>query len=90
MTFAELQAVIPASPATIRKDLEGARKIRRTRSRAHGGVMDKRYVRSEITSDERMLRNVPAKRAIAALAATLIPSGASVLIEAGSTCLEDR
>jgi DeoR/GlpR family transcriptional regulator of sugar metabolism len=52
--------------------------------------MDKRYVRSEITSDERMLRNVPAKRAIAALAATLIPSGASVLIEAGSTCLEDR
>jgi len=41
--------------------------------------MDKRYVRSEITSDERMLRNVPAKRAIAALAATLIPSGATSL-----------
>lgn len=89
MTFAELQGRHPCLACNNKKGSEGARKIRRTRSRAHGSVMDKRYVRSEITSDERMLR-VPAKRAIAALAATLIPSGASVLIEAGSTCLEDR
>ena len=34
------------------------------------------------------LRNVAAKRAIAALAATFVPPGASVLIDAGSTCLE--
>jgi DeoR family fructose operon transcriptional repressor len=87
MTFAELQAVIPASPATIRRDLaelEDSGEL----IRVHGGVMDTRYVRSEITFDERMLRNVPAKRAIASLAATLIPSGASVLIDAGTTCLE--
>ena len=87
MTFAELQAVIPASPATIRRDL-GELEESGELIRVHGGVMDTRYVRSEITFDERMLRNVPAKRAIAALAARLIPSGASVLIDAGTTCLE--
>jgi DeoR/GlpR family transcriptional regulator of sugar metabolism len=87
MTFAELQKVIPASPATIRRDLaelEDSGEL----IRVHGGVMDTRYVRSEITFDERMLRNVAAKRAIASLAASLIPSGASVLIDAGTTCLE--
>jgi DeoR/GlpR family transcriptional regulator of sugar metabolism len=87
MTFAELQAVIPASPATIRRDLaelEDSGEL----IRVHGGVMDTRYVRSEITFDERMVRNIPAKRAIAAMAATLVPSGASVLIDAGTTCLE--
>jgi DeoR/GlpR family transcriptional regulator of sugar metabolism len=39
--------------------------------RVHGGVTDTRYLRSEITFDERMLRNVPAKRAIAALARSI-------------------
>jgi DeoR family transcriptional regulator, fructose operon transcriptional repressor len=87
MTFAELQAVIPASPATIRRDL-GKLEQSDQLIRVHGGVMDTRYVRSAITVDERMLRNVPAKRAIAALAARLIPAGASVLIDAGTTCLE--
>ena len=56
--------------------------------RVHGGVMDIHYVKSESTFGERRLGNLSAKRAIAALAATLIPSGASVLIEAASTCLE--
>jgi DeoR/GlpR family transcriptional regulator of sugar metabolism len=87
MTFAELQEVIPASPATIRRDLAELEKSNEI-IRVHGGVMDPRYVRSEITFDERLLRNVAAKRAIAALAARLVPSGASVLIDAGSTCLE--
>ena len=70
MTFSELQAIIPASPATIRRDLaepeESGNMIR-----VHG-VMDTRYVKSEITFDERMVRNVSAKRAIGALAARLI------------------
>jgi DeoR/GlpR family transcriptional regulator of sugar metabolism len=77
MTFAELQAVIPASPATIRRDLGELEKSGEL-IRVHGGVMDTRDVRSEITFDERMLRNVPAKGRFAALAATLIPPGASV------------
>jgi DeoR family fructose operon transcriptional repressor len=87
MTFAELQAVVPASPATIRRDLAELEETGEV-IRVHGGVMDTRYVKSEITFDERMMRNVPAKRAIAALAATLVPPGASVLIDAGTTCLE--
>jgi DeoR family transcriptional regulator, fructose operon transcriptional repressor len=87
MTFAELQAVIPASPATIRLDL-GKLEQSGELIRVHGGVMDIRYVRSEIRFGERRVGNVPAKRAIAALAASLIPSGASVIIDAGSTCLE--
>jgi DeoR family fructose operon transcriptional repressor len=87
MTFAELQAVIPASPATIRMDLRELEKSGEL-IRVHGGLMDIRYAKSESTFGERSLRNVPAKRAIAALAATLIPPGASVLIDAGSTCLE--
>jgi DeoR family fructose operon transcriptional repressor len=87
MTFAELQKVIPASPATIRRDLAELEKTNEI-IRVHGGVMDPRYVRSESPFDERLLRNAAAKRAIAALAATLVPSGASVLIDAGSTCLE--
>jgi len=86
MTFSELQAIIPASPATIRRDLaepeESGNMIR-----VHG-VMDTRYVKSEITFDERMVRNVSAKRTIGALAARLIPPGASVLIDAGTTGLE--
>jgi DeoR/GlpR family transcriptional regulator of sugar metabolism len=87
MTFAELQAVIPASPATLRMDLGELEKSGEL-IRVHGGVMDIRYARSEITFGTPKLGNIPAKRAIAALAAALIPSGASVLIDAGSTCLE--
>jgi DeoR/GlpR family transcriptional regulator of sugar metabolism len=86
MTFAELQAVT-ASPATIRMDLGELEKSGEL-IRVHGDVMDIRYAKSESTFGERRLRHVPAKRAIAALAATLIPPGASVLIDAGSTCLE--
>jgi DeoR family fructose operon transcriptional repressor len=87
MTFAELQAVIPASPATIRMDLGELEKSGEL-IRVHGGVMDIRYARSALTFGEPKLGNVPAERAIAALAATLVPSGASVLIDAGSACLE--
>jgi DeoR family transcriptional regulator, fructose operon transcriptional repressor len=87
MTFAELQTVIPASPATLRMDLGELEKAGEL-IRVHGGVMDIRYARSEITFGQPRPGNVTAKRAIGALAATLIPSGASVLIDAGSTCLE--
>ena len=67
MTFAELQAVIPASPATIRRDLGELEKSGEL-IRVHGGVMDTRYVRSEITFDERMLRPTrkPAMNTVAA------------------------
>ena len=54
----------------------------------HGGVLDPGYVRSEISFDERVQRHGSAKKAIALAAAALIPEGATVFIDAGSTCLE--
>jgi DeoR/GlpR family transcriptional regulator of sugar metabolism len=87
MTFVELQRLLKVSPATLRRDLtemEQAREI----IRVHGGVLDPGYARSEISFDERLLRNRAAKKAIAAKAVSLVPSGASVFVDAGSTCIE--
>lgn len=87
MSFADLEQVIGVSPATLRRDLselEASGDI----IRVHGGVLDPAYVRSETSFDERLLRNQAAKQAIAATAAALVPSGVSVFVDAGSTCLE--
>jgi len=87
MNFADLQRLLKVSPATLRRDLtelEQAREI----IRVHGGVLDPSYARAEISFDERLLRNRAAKKAIATAAAHLVPPGASVFIDAGSTCLE--
>ena len=87
MNFVDLQRRLKVSPATLRRDLtelEQAREI----IRVHGGVLDPGYVRSEISFNERLLRNRTAKKAIAAAAARLVVPGASVFIDAGSTCLE--
>jgi len=87
MTFVELQRLLKVSPATLRRDLtelEQAREI----IRVHGGVLDPGYARSEISFDERLLHNREAKKAIAVKAVSLVPSGASVFVDAGSTCIE--
>jgi DeoR/GlpR family transcriptional regulator of sugar metabolism len=87
LTFAELQKRIKVSPATLRRDLsdlERAGDVIRT----HGGIMCPTYVRSEVSFDERLVRNRVAKASIAAAACKLVPSGATVLVDAGSTCLE--
>jgi DeoR family fructose operon transcriptional repressor len=87
MTFAELQRHIDVSPATLRRDLGDLEKSGDV-IRVHGGILDPGYVRSETSFDERRERNRPVKAAIAAAAASLVPSGATVLVDAGSTCLE--
>jgi DeoR family transcriptional regulator, fructose operon transcriptional repressor len=87
LTFAELQEHIAASPATLRRDLselEAAGDV----IRVHGGILDPGYLRSEASFDERLVRNHAAKTAIAAAASRLVPEGATVLVDAGSTCLE--
>jgi len=87
MNFADLQDRIKVSPATLRRDLAeleaGGDLIR-----VHGGVLDPSYFRSEISFDERVLRQRSAKKQIATAAAALIPAGASVIVDSGSTCLE--
>ncbi|HEY5892508.1 MAG TPA: DeoR/GlpR family DNA-binding transcription regulator [Chthoniobacterales bacterium] len=85
--FADLQKALKVSAATLRRDLtelEAAGDL----IRVHGGVLDPAYARAEISFDERMRRSHAAKRSIAAAAAALIPLGATVIIDAGSTCLE--
>lgn len=87
LTFSELQEEIKVSAATLRRDLtelESAGAI----LRVHGGVLDPAYVRAEVSFDERLLRNSHAKKSIAYRAAALVPSGSTVLVDAGSTCLE--
>jgi DeoR/GlpR family transcriptional regulator of sugar metabolism len=87
MTFAELQKHIEVSPATLRRDLSELEKSGDV-IRVHGGILDPAYVRSEISFDERLVRNRSAKAAIASAASRLVPAGATVLVDAGSTCLE--
>ncbi|HEY0801104.1 MAG TPA: DeoR/GlpR family DNA-binding transcription regulator, partial [Steroidobacteraceae bacterium] len=87
LNFADLQKRVNVSPATLRRDLTELEKVGEI-IRVHGGVMDPSYVRSEISFDERLFRNSSAKKAIAAKAGSLIPRGAVVFVDAGSTCLE--
>jgi len=87
LNFAQLQEMVNVSPATLRRDLTDLEKSGDI-LRVHGGVLDPSYVRAEISFDERLLRNRSGKKDIAALAVSLIPSGASVFVDAGSTCLE--
>jgi DeoR family fructose operon transcriptional repressor len=87
MNFVDLQRLLKVSPATLRRDLaelETSREI----IRVHGGVLDPGYARSEISFDERLLRNRAGKTAISEAVASLIEPGMSVFIDAGSTCLE--
>ncbi|MGH7942244.1 MAG: DeoR/GlpR family DNA-binding transcription regulator [Limisphaerales bacterium] len=85
--FAALERLVHASPATLRRDLAELEE-RGEVIRVHGGVLDPAYVRAEMSFDERIVRNGAAKRAIAAVAADLVPPGATVLVDAGTTCLE--
>jgi DeoR/GlpR family transcriptional regulator of sugar metabolism len=87
MTFAELQQLVKVSPATLRRDLAEL-ELAGDVIRVHGGVLDPGYVRTEVSFDERVVLNSSAKKAIAAAAALLVPSGATVLVDAGTTCLE--
>jgi DeoR family fructose operon transcriptional repressor len=85
--FAMLEKLVKVSPATLRRDLAELEKNGSV-IRVHGGVLDPSYVRTEVPFDERIVRNGRAKKAMAMAAAQLVPSGATVLVDAGTTCLE--
>lgn len=87
VTVDQLVAAISASPATIRRDLikldqEGVI------SRSHGGVTLNRFIPAQPTTVEKMQRNRVEKQAIAQAAASLVKSGDSVVLDAGTTMLE--
>ncbi|MDW8844801.1 DeoR/GlpR family DNA-binding transcription regulator [Erwinia sp. MMLR14_017] len=87
VTVDQLVAAISASPATIRRDL-----IKLDRegviSRSHGGVTLNRFIPAQPTTLEKMQRNLAEKQAIALAAASLVKSGDSVVLDAGTTMLE--
>ena len=84
---AELADLLNASKVTIRSDLDAldhAGKLRRT----HGGAVAlSRHVTVSL-QDRRINVNADAKRRIGSLAATLVPDGASIFVDSGTTALE--
>ncbi len=87
MTVLELQQALDVSPATIRRDLsemETAGKVIRVR----GAVVHPDYFRGEPSLAQKSRVASAMKKAIAVEAASLVPSGSRVLVDAGTTCLE--
>jgi DeoR family fructose operon transcriptional repressor len=87
LSFAELQNLFRVSPATLRRDLSELEKSGDL-IRVHGGVLDPLYARAEISLDERQQRHNTEKKSIATKVNEIIPTGSSVFVDAGSTCLE--
>jgi DeoR/GlpR family transcriptional regulator of sugar metabolism len=88
VTVTGLYRQLKVSRETIRRDimrLDAANKLRKT----HGGALALDSVEPAVT--ERMEINIEGKRAIAARAAELVPDGASLILDCGSTllCLAD-
>ena len=82
VSVGELHRRLNVSRETIRRDitrLAGQDRLHKT----HGGALSRSAV--EPTFDERRTVNVDGKRAIGRLAATLVPDGASVILDSGTT-----
>lgn len=83
----ELIHRLDVSPATVRRDLvclEGEGKI----IRLHGAVMDRRRAEGEPSFSTKRERVPEQKRCIGRRVAEQIPPGATVFVDAGTTCLE--
>ena len=87
LTVHELQRELQISPATLRRDLaelEASGKLIRVR----GAVVHPDYFRGEPTLVQKSRVEIKAKRTMAVAAAALVPAGASLFLDAGSTCVE--
>lgn len=87
LTVSALQRELKVSSATLRRDLSELERDNRV-IRVHGGVMHPAAFRGEPTLAQKGTHSIAAKRAIARVAADLIPDGTTVFIDAGTTCLE--
>ncbi|MGN6326704.1 DeoR/GlpR family DNA-binding transcription regulator [Pseudolysinimonas sp.] len=74
------------SEVTVRGDLRRLEADGRLR-RVHGGAMAPRGERREARVEATARRDAATKRAIGESAAALVPDGASILLDVGSTCL---
>jgi len=83
----ELLGMVAVSPATLRRDLaylESADLL----VRVHGGVLHPSEVAGEPSFWQKSTVSIEAKKLIAANAVKTIPSGATVFVDSGTTCLE--
>ncbi len=87
LAVASLPRLLRASPATVRRDLEHLERIGRV-VRTHGGVSHPDALPGEADFSRRARAAMPAKLAIAGAAAALVPDGATVFVDAGTTALE--
>jgi DeoR/GlpR family transcriptional regulator of sugar metabolism len=86
-TITSLQRTLRVSRSTLRRDLIDLQE-RGEVLRVHGGVMHVAAIKGEPSLDKRARQAMDAKRAIAAETIKQIPAGATVFIDAGTTCLE--
>ncbi|MBC8009064.1 MAG: DeoR/GlpR transcriptional regulator [Burkholderiales bacterium] len=86
-TTQALQAELGVSAATLRRDLAHLERTGRL-GRTHGGIVHPEASFGEQSFSRKVRTAAAAKLAIAKQAAALVPSGASVFIDAGTTTLE--
>lgn len=87
LSLSALEKLLGASPATIRRDLTLLEKLGKL-IRTHGGVLHPGQAQGEVSFDRKVRSALAAKLALAKTAAALVPSGAAVFIDAGTTTLE--
>jgi DeoR/GlpR family transcriptional regulator of sugar metabolism len=84
---AELQSLTGASAATLRRDLDFLAS-KDLLVRIHGAVLHPSTAAAEPSLLQKSRSSVEAKRKIAVAAAGMIPIGATVFVDSGTTCLE--
>ena len=87
LKFGELQDLTGCSPATLRRDLEFLEKQDLV-VRVHGGVLHPQAAADEPSLVQKSRTAVAAKQRIAEVVTKLVPDGATVFIDSGTTCLE--
>jgi len=87
ITLTDLERLLDASPATIRRDLTFLEKLGKL-VRTHGGVLHPDQAQGEVSFDRKSRHALQSKLSLAKTAADLVKPGASVFIDAGTTTLE--
>ncbi|MGH8018839.1 MAG: DeoR family transcriptional regulator, partial [Opitutaceae bacterium] len=87
LTMEDVQALVKASPATVRRDLKIMEEQGRI-VRVHGGAVHPDFMEGEPTFAQKSHDAVTAKLAIAEKVSEIIQPGASVFVDSGTTCLE--
>lgn len=82
-----LAELLGTSKVTIRSDLDALERAGRLR-RTHGGAVSLSHHVTASLQDRRVNINAEAKHRIGMLAATLVPDGASLFVDSGTTALE--